>query len=363
MENETREIKKVTKWITSLMAERAWLEEMSMEGWFLKDIRMGIRYTFEKGEPRHMAYDVDRFDLPKNPTRREIEQKADFLDMAEETGWSLVCHDEGQNYYLTKPWEEGAANEFYDSSEDRMRRSEHYKGMFADKLHIFLGLTLLMQVMGILFYLIPDESGVGWFPVFVMGYTAFCMFICIVLFRWSRLYERELRYSLEEWKAIYGKKDSVVRRKFILTIGGLEKYLSEQSAAGYHIKNMRIFRFTFACGEPEDMVYMMDSRHLTNKRRKKAGSSVFKDSRDWEERNNDWQVQSLQEAESAGWEFVGAVESRNILYRAKASSGAVPLNESGGIRITSAFGGMAVMMVIAGLAGGIIGGLVGYFVG
>ena len=46
MENETREIKKVTKWITSLMAERAWLEEMSMEGWFLKDIRMGIRYTF-----------------------------------------------------------------------------------------------------------------------------------------------------------------------------------------------------------------------------------------------------------------------------------------------------------------------------
>ena len=100
--------------------------------------------------------------------------------------------------------------------------------------------------------------------------------------------------------------------------------------------------------------------YLTNRRRKRSGGSTFKDGRDWEGRNNDWQVQSLKEAEAAGWTFVGAVECRNILYRAGKGS-AVPLNDAGGLRITSAVGGQAVMILTAGLIGGIIGGLVGYF--
>ena len=104
----------------------------------------------------------------------------------------------------------------------------------------------------------------------------------------------------------------------------------------------------------------MDTKYLTNRRRKKSGGSAFKDSRDWEGRNNDWQVQSLKEAEEAGWSFVGAVECRNILYRAEKGT-ASPINDAGGFRVTSAVGGSAVLIATAGLIGGIVGGLIGYF--
>lgn len=359
---EGREIKKVTKWITSLMVERAWLEEQSMEGWILKDIKMGIRYIFEKTEPVHMVYDVERFDLPKNPTRREIEEKTNMVDMAREMGWEVVCHDEAQNYYLAKPWEEGEINELYDSPEDRERRAERYRNMFSGKVRFFLGLNIAVSLMGIFFYLL-DEGDIGWFSLFTMIYTVAVTGIALVVLHWGRLYARELRLSLEEWKGIYGKTGTVTVRRPIFTIKGLERFLESKASNGYHIKNMRVFRFTFAKGEPEEYVYMMDTKHLTNKRRKKLGGHAIKDNKDWEGRNNDWQVQSLYEAEAAGWEFVGAVESRNILYRAKAESSAVPLNETGGLRLVSAFGGMAVLVTVSGLIGGIIGGLIGYFAG
>lgn len=358
-----KEIKKVTRWFTSIMAERAWLEEQSKAGWILKDIFMGVRYVFEKSEPVHMVYDVSRFDLPKNPTRREIEEKTNLVDIAEEMGWQVVCHDEGMNYYLAKPWAEGETSELFDSPEDRERRAEKHRSLFVDKIHFFLWVDIIMLLLGVLYTFLPEESGAGWFPVFTMIYTAVCLLLCLTFLRWGNLYARELRLTMEEWKAVYGKKETVTQWKFVLTIGGLERFLTKKAAAGYHFKNMKVFRFTFSEGEPEEYLYMMDTKHLTNKRRKRAGCSVFKDSRDWEDRNNDWQVQSLYEAEAAGWEFVGAVESRNILYRAKAGSGAVPLNETGGVRITSAFGGMAVLIVICGLIGGIIGGLFGYFAG
>lgn len=63
--------KKMFRWFVSLMEERAWLEEMSLQGWFLTDLHMGVWYVFEKGEPKRTAYDVERFDLEKNPTRRD----------------------------------------------------------------------------------------------------------------------------------------------------------------------------------------------------------------------------------------------------------------------------------------------------
>ncbi len=352
--------KKMFRWFVSLMEERAWLEEMSLQGWFLTDLHMGVWYVFEKGEPKRTAYDVERFDLEKNPTRREIQEKSEFMDMAAETGWRLVCRDEGMNYYLAKDWEADETNELYDSPEDRVRRVERYSRMFSDKSHLILWICVIMQGLALLFWFLPSGDGVGWFAAFDMFYTMFCLLFCLALLRWRKRYARELKLSMEEWKAIYGRKDTVTRFRPVLTVGGLERYLERQSAAGYHLKNMRVFRFVFTPGEPEEISYMMDTKYLTNRRRKRSGSSAFKDSKDWEGRNNDWQVQSLKEAEGAGWEFAGAVECRNILYRAKKGS-AIPLNDAGGFRVTSAVGGQAVMILTAGLIGGIIGGLVGYF--
>ncbi|MCI8274037.1 MAG: DUF2812 domain-containing protein [Lachnospiraceae bacterium] len=355
-----QEKKRVFRWFVSPMEERAWLEEMSIQGWFLTDMRMGVRYEFEKREPKRTVYEVERFDLEKNPTRKEIQEKSDFMDMAVETGWRQICRDESMNYYLAKDWEADGSNELYDSPEDRVRRVERYGRMFSGKVHIILWVCVLMQGLAFLFWLLPEEGEVGWFSAFDMIYTMACLVFCLTLLCWKERYSRELKLSLEEWRVIYGKKDTVTKFRPVFTVGGLERYLERRSASGYHLKNMRVFRFVFTQGEPEEISYMLDTKYLTNRRRKRAGGSVFKDSRDWEGRNNDWQVQSLKEAEAAGWEFAGAVECRNILYRAKRGS-AAPINDTGGIRVTSAIGGQAVMILMAGLLGGIVGGLIGYF--
>ncbi len=357
------ETKKVFKWMSSVMAERAWLEEMSEQGWFLKDIRWaGCRYIFEKGEPMRTVYEVERFDLAKNPSRREIQEKAQFVEMAEEMGWSMVCHSVGMNYYLAKPWEEGEANELYGSPEERSGRIERYKDMFWGKIKVLLVMAIAVMALGIVCFYLPEELEEGWFSVFAMAYGILCCVLSLLFFSWSRKYERELKLSLEEWRALYGRTGTVVKRKFIVTIGGLEQYLSRQARAGYRLVSMKVFRFIFVKSQPEEEIYMMDTRYLTNRRRKQEGRKPFRDSRDWEDQNNDWQVQSLHEAEKAGWEFVCAVESRNILYRAPAGSGARQLNDRKGLRIGSAVGGAAMLMIVAGLAGGLIGGLIGFFI-
>ena len=108
---------------------------------------------------------------------------------------------------------------------------------------------------------------------------------------------------------------------------------------------------------------MMDTKYLTNQRRKQEGNSVFRDSRDWSGGNNDWQVQSLRDAEAAGWEFVGAVGEPEY-----------PVPGKGGQRrrASEPFGGPEDRLRLwrnGGLAGdlrpdrGIIGGLVGFFLG
>ncbi len=352
------EIRKETRWFISFMKERDWLEKQSMEGWFLKDVRSGVRYTFEKGEPRHMVYTVERFDLPKNPLRREIEERNGVMEMARETGWEIVCHDVAMDYYLAKPWEEGASNEFYDSVEDRRKRADSYRNFFIQKASVMLGAMLFVCLAGILFYITAPV--VKWFSVFTTAYCAFVSVYILVMFSWIRLYEREMRLTMDEWRALYGTDDTVRKYKWILTIGGLEKYLKKQAASGLHIRDMKLLRYIFVKGEPEDMVYMMDTKYLANKRRKQAGEAAFKDSRDWEGRNNDWQVYSLEQAEQAGWDFVCAVESRNILYKAPAWKRLSQLNSTKGVRVVSAIGGMAMFIIISGLLGGIIGGLVGF---
>ncbi|MBR6638567.1 MAG: DUF2812 domain-containing protein, partial [Lachnospiraceae bacterium] len=55
---------KVTRFIWNYRKETEWLHEMAVSGLFLKDMKFGVKYIFEKGEPKNMVYEVDRFNLP-----------------------------------------------------------------------------------------------------------------------------------------------------------------------------------------------------------------------------------------------------------------------------------------------------------
>lgn len=66
--------------------EQKWLEEMALQGYILEDVKMGIIFSFKKDKPKHMLYEHDRFFQKKYPSREEILEKENFLQMAEETG-------------------------------------------------------------------------------------------------------------------------------------------------------------------------------------------------------------------------------------------------------------------------------------
>jgi len=117
---------KQTKWIISLVKEKLWLEEMALKGWHLSNLTWGIRYTFEKREPKKLIYEIDRFNLPKHPTLKEIKHKAEFIDVATEMGWKVIVHDEDQNYYFCKEYKEGEINELYNDYDSKQFRAQKY---------------------------------------------------------------------------------------------------------------------------------------------------------------------------------------------------------------------------------------------
>ena len=89
--SEHREQKIVTKWMVSMMAERAWLEEMSLQGWLLKDIRWnGVRYVFEKAE--EPIY-ITLLGIVKFPLRPEY-IKAEYSIPSKELGRVIDSREE-----------------------------------------------------------------------------------------------------------------------------------------------------------------------------------------------------------------------------------------------------------------------------
>lgn len=124
---------KKTRFFCSLRKELHWLEEMAQQGYFLADMRMGVIYTFEQRMPERIVYEIDRFDLPKSPTIKEIREKEQFVSLAQEMGWQEVTHTEDMTYYFCKPYEESGVNEMYEDEEMRRLHAakfrEYYRGM------------------------------------------------------------------------------------------------------------------------------------------------------------------------------------------------------------------------------------------
>lgn len=110
----------------SFQKEKIWLEEMAAQGWFFKNVTLHFCYTFEKGIPQKGCYEIDRYNLPKNPTLTQLKEKDDFMEMAAEMGWKLLAHDEDLNYYYYKKYEENGINELYNDADARCTHGKKY---------------------------------------------------------------------------------------------------------------------------------------------------------------------------------------------------------------------------------------------
>lgn len=354
-------IKKQTKWFISIIKEKLWLEEMALEGWFLIDMVWGVRYTFEKREPKKVIYEVDRFNLPKSPTLKDIRHKQEFLTMATEMGWQVVVHDEDQNHYLCKEYKEGEINELYNDSESKEHHAKKYSSRYHEFREIMLSLTFFMSILGLIIATMnkfSDSNSTG-FIIFIFGYLVFCLGCNLLYKKLAHNIHDDLLMTTKEWKEhhINGSNNKIIRKLYI-NDKKFTQFLWKQSMNGWHITKMSNTKHVFIKGEPGNYIYTMDNKYLTNQRIKILGLEKLKDSKDWYGTNNDWQLQSLKDAESKNWSFVCAMENQTILYRSKENQISEELNDKKyekGFHINSFVEKIGIWFFIGGIIGLVVG--------
>lgn len=358
MDMEKQVMKKCRRFV-SLRKQCQWLEDMAKQGWFFKNITRGCLYTFERGEARNMMYEVDRFNLPRKPSLEEIRSKEFFMDMAGEMGWSEVTHDEMLNYYFCREYKEGEINELYNDEASRKHRASKFPVYYQGKIRgIFLGETILI-LLDIVFRIwasFRPETDVAWYDTVVLIYVLFGNILVQYYWSMAARIEGELLLSRSEWEARQRSRDKTVH-KLILTIRGLNRFLREEEEQGYILTGVAATKYFFEKKETSRQVYTMDSKWLTNRRQRDKQGEKIQDKKDIRGLNNDWQIQSLKDAESRGWEYVCSLENRAVIYRGDAER-VEPLNDAkydNSLRGISLIGDYGLKLFMAGLLGVAVG--------
>lgn len=347
--------------------ERKWLEDMALQGWFLENINFGVCYTFARGEPKRLLYDMDRFNLPKKPTLEEIRHKEMFLEMARELGWREVTHDESMTYYFAKEYEEGGINELHNDEESRRYRAAKFKNFLSDygKRLVFWGTLILVLdlVVRVKMDLIGDHF-LAWYDWFALVYLCINNVLALYCWKQGKRIERELCMTRQEWEESMDPTRHRKVRKLILTVRGLSRFLARKEEQGWILTEVTPMGYYFEKSHGVKQIYTMDSKRMTNRRRKEMHRQAFKDGKDWNGLNNDWEIQSVHDAEEKGWTFVCALENRAVIYRGEA--GVVqPLNDArydNSLRCVSLIGEYGLLLLCSAFVGAVIGIITSFFI-
>lgn len=348
------------KLYVSYQKERSWLEEMALQGWFLENISFGVFYTFVRGEPRRMLYDIDRFWLPKKPVLEEIRHKETFRELAQEMGWKEVTHSEDMTYYFTKEYEEDGVNELHNDPESRRYLAEKFKEYYyhVAMREVFWGAVLVItDILVKLLTLTWEEPFPIWYDWFVLVFFFAGSLIALWCRRKGEDIRKELSMSRQEWEERVDPETHRTVRKLIWTNRGLNRFLRKQEEQGWILTSVTPTRYFFEKSQGKSQVYTMDCKSLTNSRRKKGKQKKFEDSKDWYGINNDWELQSVRDAEEKGWTFVCALENRAIIYRGDVGE-VQPLNDvkyDNSLRGISLIGKYGFLILCSGFIGGVIG--------
>lgn len=350
----------------SYQQERKWLEEQSEKGLFLSDIFMKIIYTFVKGEPKRMCYDIERFNLSKRPTLKEIRHKELFWEMAQEMGWREVTHDENLTYYFAKEYERNGVNELCNDGESRRYRAEKFRSHFAQNAKRLCFWSMIVVIVDILeksLELVEKDLLIAWYDWFTLFYVVLTNGTAMAAWRLAERHYRELSMTRQEWEESVNPMRHRTVRKLILTNRGMKRFLAKQAAEGWRLSGVTPTRYFFEQSDAENLIYAMDSKWLVNKRREAQNENKIGDGKDWYGMNNDWELQSVRDAGEKGWSFVCALENRGIIY--KGVEGQVkPLNDGkydNSLRLISLIGQYGALLILCGALGGICGFFIGMF--
>lgn len=302
--------------------ERQWLEDMALKGYILENISGGVYYHFRKEKPQHLVYEIDRFCLEKHPSRADIMEKEEFLQIAKDTGWREVTHDESLNYYFVREYDDDGFNELYIDDESRLRKVNKLRNFYDHQLNVIQKLSAFVSVLLLLFLIfMPEERS---FTNLCCCYIA-CNTIFLSL---SKSYLPKFyadcgmsRDEIEQQKK--EKKEQLRVHKIIFTSKGFIKFLNKQAANGLELISMTNFTYTFRKTQATSLGYAIDTKSMVNARRKSEGMDKIKDSKDLLMISQDWLSSSLAYAESHGLTYLCARESDFALYKSE-QKGQIP---------------------------------------
>lgn len=284
------------KFFLTFHKEREWLEEMALHGYMLEDVKFGMYYYFRKDTPKHMLYEIDRFDLKRNPNLAEMMEKKNFIDMAKEGGWQEVTHDENLNYYFTKEYEEEGFNDLYNDEESMQVRADKFRNHYLSQAELLVKLVVLVAVAGLILNLVLDKNYRGIeeartdviriYNIFCGIYVAITSLLACVLFKMSKIMYDDFRRVFKENRQIHKEK------RLIMTTKGLQKYLKRHAGKGEKLVSMGMLTYAFEKTDSRAVTFVMDTKSMVNERRKKAGLERISDTKDWNMMGNDWQAES-----------------------------------------------------------------------
>lgn len=359
------------KFFLTFHKEREWLENMALQGYMLEDVKLGMFYCFRKDEPKRMLYEVDRFDLKRNPNLEEMMEKKNFIDMATEGGWREVTHDESLTYYFTKEYEEDGFNDLYNDDESIQIRADKFRNIYMSQAKLMVKMVAFIAIVQFVVdwllikgYLgTTTELAAKWklYHAFCAIYVIGTTLLACAYFKLSEVMYEDMRMMSGEAYRLKRNKEIRKEKKLIMTTKGLQKYLKKHAQKGEKLISMGMFTYTFEKTESMAVDFVMDTKSMVNERRKKAGMKAISDAKDWNLMGNDWQAESIAYASQHGLECLCALDNRAIIYQVYNETDIPEDMAKSRMRVFSILGGTGTLMLIGGIIGFVIGMLSAMF--
>lgn len=358
---------KIKKMFASYMKEKIWLEEQALKGYKLCNITMGYIYEFEKIEPTRLVYEVERFDVPAQPTPGDIRRKERFMEMAEETGWEIVTWDESLTYYLCKAYDEHDVNELYNDEESRLARAARFRSSVVDLGRSIMGFALAINIIMFILFAIDgfkiDHLFTKVYLVITLVYSILTLIVQYVYKKLGDMIYTDLSMSAEEWKKKFDYSKENVKKctKMIVRSKALVKYLNKQAADGWYLSSASMFSYTFTKEKPvseAQVYYVIDNKSAVRRRLKAAGSSLERNKKDINNLSGEWMEQSIKTALKENLQYVCAFQRQYTVYLTTDAATAESFQKK-----SVPVGWMAFTTVWFVIICGLIGGIVGFIAG
>lgn len=317
---------KKLKFYFSLLKERDWLEEMARKGFLLKNITMGVWYEFEEGEPCEKVYEIENFACGSDAAREELCAREHAFEIAEETGWKVVTHDEAMNYYFVKDRAGDESDEFYEDAESRRKKAEKVRKIYAvDMPKMLISMLFIVGLLYALIFILPGmdmEESLNLHRVFFALTMLELVIVVMSIYSGESMY-KDMILSREEWelKKKYSEKISFRKAQKLLD------YLQKKDHQGLKLVGCKENIYHFAPTKVHYQYYL-DTQKALKKRCKENGDRIQADRKDIAKLGMAWQEQSMKEAGALHLEVVGMAGQGTLIYRKNADEPEISWNEN-----------------------------------